>query len=180
MRTPTVVSLVAVVSGLVAPVVRSPGSPGVTEVTEPVIVVLADAAGDTAAVARAHDGLPGVLVRNVYTAGLQGYVADVSPAALEAVALDPRVAFVERDQPVKALAEVPTGIDRVEADANPVAGIDGDDERIDVDIAVLDTGVADHPDLNLAGTVRCTSFLLGLFSGCRSGSGDRNGHVTHV
>ena len=41
---------------------------------------------------------------------------------------------------------------------SPTAKIDGIDERIDVDVAVIDDGVdAAHPDLNVAGVVNCVN-----------------------
>ena len=69
--------------------------------------------------------------------------------------------------------ELPSGIDRVDADLNTFANIDGIDERINADIAILDTGVdLDHPDLNV---------VLGInFTGQGRGADDKNGHGTHV
>ena len=68
---------------------------------------------------------------------------------------------------------VPTGINRIEADLNPFANIDGIDERVNIDVAVLDTGIyLKHPDLNNMGGVT-------FVSGKRSPN-DKNGHGTHV
>jgi subtilisin family serine protease len=66
----------------------------------------------------------------------------------------------------------PTGIERVGAAINPTAKIDGTDERVDADVAVLDTGIATHSDLNLRGGVSC---IPGDAS-----YADGNGHGTHV
>jgi subtilisin len=71
------------------------------------------------------------------------------------------------EQPVQ---EIPTGIDRIGADGNPIAQIDGFDERVDINVAVLDTGIAAHPDLNVVGGVSC----LG------QSAADDNGHGTHT
>ena len=49
------------------------------------------------------------------------------------------------------------------------AGI-AQDGGVDVDVAVLDTGIAAHPDLTIAGGVSC----LG------GGAADDNGHGTHI
>jgi subtilisin family serine protease len=60
---------------------------------------------------------------------------------------------------------------------NTALDIDGvDDRRVNVDVAVIDTGVdLDHPDLNVVGWTRCTR------GSCRTnGSDDGNGHGTHV
>ncbi|HVL03007.1 MAG TPA: S8 family serine peptidase, partial [Acidimicrobiales bacterium] len=49
-----------------------------------------------------------------------------------------------------------------------------DQTRVDAGIAVLDSGVAVHPDLGLVSQVDCTR------AGCPSGGDDRYGHGTHV
>src|ERR687894_607333 len=70
----------------------------------------------------------------------------------------PRVAAVVPDREVKLAAQtLPTGVDRVEADRNATAGIDGVDRRVDVDVAVID-GMVDlaHPDLNVWMWADCT------------------------
>ncbi|MQA94485.1 MAG: S8 family serine peptidase [Streptosporangiales bacterium] len=114
-------------------------------------------------------------VSTVYGSALRGYAAKMSPADAAAVARDSRVAYVAPDRPVRATAQtLPTGIDRADAEQSATADIDGNDERVDVDVAVIDTGIdLDHPDLNVntAGARNCA---LGL------GPNDGNGHGTHV
>jgi subtilisin len=66
---------------------------------------------------------------------------------------------------------IPTGISRIGATQNPQAGILGDGGAIDVDVAVLDTGIAPHPDLTIAGGQDCA------FAGTTI---DGDGHGTHV
>ena len=52
----------------------------------------------------------------------------------------------------------------------------GTGTAVDVDIAILDTGVNNHPDLTIAGRVNCLSG-----TGCTSGGyTDNHGHGTHV
>src|ERR1019366_6105688 len=55
----------------------------------------------------------------------------------------------------------------------PVAHINGQDHRINVDVAVMDTGIqTNHPDLNVVQAVDCTGSGLN--------GDDWDGHGTHV
>ena len=50
------------------------------------------------------------------------------------------------------------GQDRIGLLESPTAKVDGIDERIDADIAILDSGIyLGHPDLNLVGGVDCVN-----------------------
>lgn len=85
------------------------------------------------------------------------------------------VKLIEPDLNVYPAAQsIPTGVDRIDIEFNNIAKIDGIDERIDVDVAVVDTGAdTDHPDLNIfAGQ----NFTPGLSSDYEDG----DGHGTHV
>jgi subtilisin family serine protease len=65
---------------------------------------------------------------------------------------------------------------RANAHLNSVAKIDGVDDRVDVDVAIIDTGIdVDHPDPNVVASINCARF-----GGCASGGNDGNGHGTHV
>jgi subtilisin family serine protease len=112
----------------------------------------------------------------VYEHAIDGFAVELPAPAAEALARNPLVAAVTPDRVVSIVAadpEVPTGIDRVEGDRN-VAGA-----PTDVDIAILDTGVVAHPELNVVSTVDCTPWF-GLL-GCVSGnSGSVHWHATHV
>jgi subtilisin family serine protease len=85
------------------------------------------------------------------------------------------VLLVQRDQEVSVAAQtLPTGIDRIDAEQSATARINGVDERVNVDVAVIDTGIdLDHPDLNVytAGAKNCST---------GSSADDGNGHGTHV
>lgn len=149
------------------------------------IVVFRDSVDNPGRLAVALAQRHGFSVRHRYSTALKGFSATLPEAARKALSRDPRVAYVETDHFVRASAQsVPTGVRRVFADTVQAAGggalIDGfDDLRVDADVAVLDTGVADHPDLNVVGRADCTGGPNN--TNCKNGSGnDANGHGTHV
>lgn len=108
----------------------------------------------------------------MYRTAIQGFAATLSPAAAEALARDPSVRSITPDYPVRATAQtLPTGVDRIDADKNATAKIDGVDTRVNVDIAILDTGISAHPDLNVVGGTNCTG---------GTSYADDDGHETHV
>ncbi|MEX1037738.1 MAG: S8 family serine peptidase [Acidimicrobiia bacterium] len=152
-------------------------------VSQSYIVVLNPGSADVAAVAadlaRAHGGQVGF----VYEHALEGFSATLLPGAAAAMAKNPLVSYVEADQEMAIAAQdIPTGIERIFADENPEIGIDGtDDLRVDVDVAVIDTGIDfDHPDLNVVARTDCSGGSPFKMS-CSDGSGDDgNGHGTHV
>jgi subtilisin len=123
----------------------------------------------------------GVVPTHVYSEVFQGFAADLPAADLSTadlpVAAD-RAAARQRgilriwpDLPVRAEVQpLPTGVDRVDADENPWADINEDGGSIDADVAVLDTGIAAHPDLTIQGGTACVG----------SSSSDGHGHGTHV
>ena len=147
------------------------------------IVVLNDAAAP-GKVAEDHQRRHGAAVSHVYRAALKGYSAQMSATAAARIADDARVKFVQADGvatttappgggSTSAVQELPTGIDRADAELSPTAGI-GSGGTVDVDVAVIDTGVdLDHPDLNVhtAGARNCAT---------GRSADDGNGHGTHV
>lgn len=158
------------------------------------IVVLNDDVADPGAVGLEMAAQHGFVPEHVYSAAIKGFSAQIPPHRLSTLEADPRVRFIEPDIVVEAIKgppagkgkngdgggkrqppqEVPTGIDRMEADASVTVGIDGVDERVDVDIAIIDTGVSKkHPDLNFYRGVST------LWSG-KPGGDDNNGHGSHV
>lgn len=116
-------------------------------------------------------------VTAVYEYAIQGFaVHGVSRAALERL---PFVGEISADIVIKQTAQsLPTGINRIDADKSSAALINGVDERVDVDVAVIDGGVdLDHPDLNVVAGFDCTKGP----SCTKGGDGnDDNGHGTHV
>lgn len=127
-------------------------------------------------VARQHAAAHGADVRHVYSHALQGYAARMSERAASQVARDPRVLRVEPDR-VEELLDVPTGVDRIEADRAHdrlrQASSSNEVDAGDVHVAVLDSGITDHPDLTVAGG-------RNFANGPASRYDDKNGHGTHV
>ena len=133
---------------------------------------------------------------NSYRSSFGGFAARLSPAELEIVKNDPRVAFISEDRvvsiadtprerdasvlsrtdshrgesapaPTATSQTLPTGIDRINAEGKANKGAG-------VHVAVIDTGITlDHPDLknNIAGGKNCSS---------GTSYKDGNGHGTHV
>ncbi len=128
-------------------------------------------------VARAY----GLQTGFVYSHALKGMSAVVPAGRLVALQHDPRVAYVVADLE-RSISEqaTPTGIQRIFAGANPGIDIDGsDDWRVDVDVAVIDTGIdLQHPDLNVREGVNCTGSIF--FPSCAPGGDDDHYHGTHV
>jgi subtilisin family serine protease len=159
--------------GALAPTATA-ASQGVADGSRDYIVVLQDGVS-SADVAPEHARAHGAEVSQVYRSALSGYTARLSPAAVADLQRDSRVAFVQPDGLVHAAAQsVPTGINRADAELSGLAAINGADTRVDVDVAVIDTGVdLDHPDLNVytAGAKNCST---------GKSAEDGNGHGTHV
>jgi len=131
-----------------------------------------------AEVARAYGGQPGF----VYEHALKGFSIKASPQAAAAIASSPRVAYVEKDMLHTIDAqEEPTGIRRIFANTNAALDIDGaDDYRVDVDVAVIDTGIDwQHPDLNVVGGINCAAGNIFRVS-CTGNGDDDHYHGTHV
>ncbi|MDX1755693.1 MAG: S8 family serine peptidase [Marinobacter sp.] len=128
------------------------------------IVVLNPDAGPPAAVAeavaRSHNGRVGF----VYQHAIQGFSILLPPQALPGLHRDGRIKYVESDDPVQLFSQLtPTGIDRSydpDTSSSDAAGlsINGiDDYRVDVDVAIIDTGIDyQHPDLNVVAGTNCT------------------------
>jgi subtilisin len=131
--------------------------------------------------------------KNVFGSAVGGFSADLSPGQLRQLQQDPAVAFVVPDEKIaldidlaadggiasiktttSQALRMPAGVVRVGATKNSIASINGTDQRVDADIAILDTGVdKSHTDLNVVGGYNCTTSN-------RSAWGDEHGHGTHV
>lgn len=144
------------------------------------IVVLRDGVNANAA-AQDHARAHGAQVGFVYEHALNGYSASMSAEAASRITNDPKVAYVDLDLPQAAFAQtLPTGVNRIDGELSTTAKIDGIDDRVDVDIAIIDSGVdLDHPDLNVVGGATCSGGGP-RSSKCSTGGDDDNGHGSHV
>lgn len=127
---------------------------------------------------------PGVTLRQEYGEVFSGFSAEVPPGATAALAANPAVAAVYPDYRVSIAAQqLTTSVDRVDGDLHPTRAGDGRGDPIDADIAILDTGITPHADLNLAGGHDCTgvgytrddhyhgTFVAGLAAAKDNGTG---------
>ena len=168
------------VLGLGATAVTADAAPssssGVTSAAPAPYIVVLDDSADARALAPVQASRLGFDVGHVYTSALQGYSATMSPAVATALEALPSVRWVQPDRRVSIGAQTtPTGINRANADASPTAAINGADQRVNVDVAVIDTGAdLSHPDLNIyrAGAKNCS---IGAIN-----ANDLHGHGTHV
>lgn len=146
----------AVTVNSVAPVQAGPSGPTDARAADRYIVLFRDGFDVDGAIGRLSRRLA-IRPDHSYRTAVRGFSAHLNTRQLAEVKADPSVALVEADRVVQLEAQtLPSGVDRVDADLSPTARIDGLDERVDADIAIIDTGIqADHPDLNVAGGHNC-------------------------
>ncbi len=171
-----VVTAMALVLGMVTSAVAAPVA------QQSFVVVLESGAANVSAVAANLARGVGGQLGFVYEHSIQGFSITASPAAAAALSKNPLVAYVELDREVSISAQtLPTGIKRIFADTNPEIGIDGsDDFRVDVDVAVIDTGVDwEHPDLNVVDGINCAKGSP-FTANCSGNGDDDHFHGTHV
>lgn len=133
------------------------------------------------AAARAVARSLGVNPTHAYGTALFGFAGTVPEGRLNALERDPRVAYVERDQPV-TLAPPPGkgpggGGDPSPSQTTPwgITRVGGGSGSAGGTAWIIDSGIdLDHPDLNVD-VARSADF-----TGSRNGADDENGHGTHV
>jgi subtilisin family serine protease len=127
----------------------------------------------------------GVRAEHVYDTAVQGFAGELSAVQVQALQRDRRVLVVEPDRQVNLLGHVvkpgaitaalvtstgdavPTGVDRIDAELNPITNASA------VGIAIIDTGIClTHPDLYVDSGI---SYVTGV-----SSANDDNGHGSHV
>ena len=137
------------------------------------IVMLRDDASVTAAETRAR-GL-GVVVDRAFSHVVRGYSAKLDAAQFASLRGDPNVLALVPDAVIRVEAQsIPRGVRRVFGTKSPIAKIDGVDQRVDADVAIVDTGIdKQNGDLNVVGGVNCSTSNPNAWD-------DGNGHGTHV
>ena len=147
---------------------------------------------DPTAVANEQALRHGLSVRHVYRNTIKGYAAEIPEDELQEVEDDPRVDFVEQDQVVQATRKkkkkrsrrtfaypapspqvVPSGINKIDADVSSTKAGDGTGEVSNVNAYIIDTGIYNHSDLNVANPAALNTVNDGRNVDC-------NGHGTHV
>ncbi len=164
-----------------APAGASPTQDRWTESELVDVIVVLEAVEEPGPMAQRAARLTGGDVGLVYEHALRGFTLRVPERLIPLIQLLPGVDYVERDLVMTTLdQDVPTGIERIFATDNPDLRIDGVDDRVDVDVAVIDTGIdLDHPDLNVVDGVTCRStFFIGAT--CDGNGDDDQGHGSHV
>jgi len=108
-----------------------------------------------------HDLITHYNLSNPYIySSINGMSANIQSDQLPTLQNDPRIAFIEQNTlQYNAAQEIPTGMQRIFATMNINLAIDNiDDRRVDVDVAILDSGIDfHHPDLNVVGGTNCVS-----------------------
>ena len=177
----TLIAAMALMTTLAAsPVFGGRGPPGGEPADGQIIpgqfIVLVDGAHDPRAVAESNGVPPG----HVFRTAVNGFSGPATNAQVAALRADDRVLAVENDriwrhdEHCDGAQCLPTGINRIETDKNPGAAIDGTHVEIDLDIAIIDSGIdEDHPDLNVAGGYNATSGPADKWD-------DKGGHGTHT
>src|SRR5687768_9137332 len=159
LRTALIFVLVGQIVALVQPqlaAVSQSATPALEVAPDRYIVLLRDGSFQSAEAAAASvDRRPGARVDLVYDTVFRGFAGSFSQNAVRDLFLDPQGAAVYPDYVVRAQGQrLEPGIDRVDADLNPTKACNGNGS-VDVDVAIIDSGVGPNSDLNIAGGYDC-------------------------
>jgi len=141
------------------------------------IVVLRETPGDIHTAIARYALASGAKVKLEYRSVFQGFAAEMSAAAADALARDPGVAYVEPDQEVHITTTqsgATWGIDRIDQRSEPLSGTyTYTSQGTGVRAYIIDTGIqTNHPQFGSRASAVYDAF---------GGNGqDCNGHGTHV
>jgi subtilisin family serine protease len=168
------VAIAVFVLAFAMPVSAVPDSANADGPALPAIVVLRPGR-DVDRVAPGLERAHAVRPQQVYRHAFPGFAAALTRRQWQALERDPSVAYVAPDRPIQVSGQVvPHNVMRIGGTGSSIASIDGTDDRIDADIAIIDTGLQrHHPDLNVVGGYNCTTST-------RTAWADQHGHGTHV
>ena len=114
----------------------------------------------------------GIKADHAYSHVIKGFAARLTNAQLALLKADPSVQAIEEDAPMRAIGQtIPWGIGKTRDTLSSTLAGNGSGTVGGVNVYVIDTGIATHPDLNL---VKHLNFV-----GDRKNT-DCNGHGTHV
>ena len=137
------------------------------------IVMLAGSADPNVVLSR-HAARDKVTADRTFDKAVRGFTSRLTKDQRLALLKDPTVVAVVPDEVTELTGQlIPTGVSRIGTLLSPIARIDGVDSRVDADVAIVDTGIALHPDLNVAGGYNCSSSDPTKWR-------DVEGHGTHV
>ena len=160
-------------------------------VWEQVIVAFRDDVRNPRATAEGVINPTGGRLGHIYENSISGFSAQLPAAAVRGLVHHPHVRSVEIDMLMSAHGQsIPSGVSRIGALTNTVGGTIGGgkslegEEYNDVQIAIIDSGIAAHPDLNVVGGARFYTVTGGPPRNRGSIVDDRyaddSGHGTHV
>jgi subtilisin len=149
-----------------------PTPDGVADPTDRWIVVLKSGT-DAVATAAKQGTKQGFRSDRTFRNAIRGYAAHLERSQVTALSHDPSVAMIVKDEKIEMTQAIPTGVMRINDRVNPIAKINGIDERVDADVAIVDTGIARVADLNVVGGYNCST-------SDRTAWRDVEGHGTHV
>ena len=108
---------------------------------------------------------------HVFSAALRGFSARLSARQIAALEDDPNVAYIEPDGEMEIVEQtIPWGIEKIGATVSSTMAGNGSGAVANVNVYIIDTGVAAHADLN---RVQHVNFAGGKNDDC-------HGHGTHV